>query len=310
MSTTWHTTTPSTLGELTLVRDAGGIRGVYFPHHRYRPEEATCGPSRADGLDETIFQLGEYLAGTRVEFDLPLAPRGDDVQRRVWDLIAQIPYGDTVTYGELAARVGGATTAREIGRAAGRNPLSILVGCHRVVGPGGRLTGYAGGLTRKRHLLELEADRAAAAAGKPLQLALATGPGQTSAAWGGAGQGPGPGSGRPARPRHHRRRPQRDLPALRQHPRRTGSDRRGRRPPGPPLNGPAPAYDRSNRTNGIPSWRRCAAADGRSPWLPDLRDDRRHRPARPGEWPEPLRDVPLGGGDPRPSARPGGRAPR
>ena len=171
-STTWHTTTPSTLGELTLVRDAAGLRGLYFPRHWYRPSEATFGPSAADGFDETVPQLGEYLAGVRREFDLPLAPRGDAVQRRVWDLVAQIPYGDTVTYGELAARIGGAVTAQQIGAAVGRNPLSILVACHRVVGSGGKLTGYAGGLARKRHLLELERDRTAALARTGHQLAL------------------------------------------------------------------------------------------------------------------------------------------
>ena len=79
---TWHTTTPSTLGELTLVRAADGIRDVYFRHHWYRPDEATFGPSDADGFDGTISQLGEYLAGTRVEFDLPPVPRGDAVQHR------------------------------------------------------------------------------------------------------------------------------------------------------------------------------------------------------------------------------------
>jgi methylated-DNA-[protein]-cysteine S-methyltransferase len=155
-SMTWHTTTPSTLGELTLVRDADGIRGLYFPRHWYLPDEAIFGPSAGDGFDETISQLGEYLAGVRREFDLPLAPRGDVFQRRVWNLVAQIPYGDTVTYGELAARLGGAATAQQIGAAVGRNPLSIFIGCHRVLGRGGKLTGYAGGVARKRHLLELE----------------------------------------------------------------------------------------------------------------------------------------------------------
>lgn len=160
-STTWHITTPSTLGELTLVRAADGISGLYFPHHWYLPNAATFGPPAADGFDETISQLQEYLAGTRREFDLPLAPHGEAFQRRVWEHVARIPYGETVTYGELAARVGGAATAQQIGAAVGRNPLSILVPCHRIVGRGGKLTGYAGGIARKRHLLEVERDQAA-----------------------------------------------------------------------------------------------------------------------------------------------------
>ena len=152
----WHTVVSTELGELTLVRDADGMRGLYFPHHWYRPDPATFGPLRADGFDTVIGQVTEYLTGTRREFDLPLHPRGDAFQLRVWDLVGQIPYGDTVTYGALAARLGGDVTAQQVGAAVGRNPLCILVPCHRVVGAAGKLTGYAGGLARKRHLLDLE----------------------------------------------------------------------------------------------------------------------------------------------------------
>jgi methylated-DNA-[protein]-cysteine S-methyltransferase len=154
--TNWHMVVSTALGELTLVRDADGLRGLYFPHHWYRPDPATFGPRRADGFEAAAGQLAEYLAGQRREFDLPLSPRGDGFQLRVWGLVRQIRYGDTVTYGALAGRLGGDVTAQQVGAAVGRNPLCIVVPCHRVVGAAGKLTGYAGGLARKRHLLDLE----------------------------------------------------------------------------------------------------------------------------------------------------------
>ena len=88
----------------------------------------------------------------------PLATNGDEYQERVWSLVRQIPYGETVTYGDLAGQLGGGTTPQEVGAAVGRNPVCLLVPCHRVVGAGGKLTGYAGGLARKRLLLDLEAE--------------------------------------------------------------------------------------------------------------------------------------------------------
>jgi methylated-DNA-[protein]-cysteine S-methyltransferase len=153
----WHTVATTSLGALTLVRDAKSVRGLYFPHHWYRPDPATFGPRSDDGFANVVDQLEQYLAGQRRDFDLPLDARGDERQRRVWALVEQIGYGRTTTYGELAAEVGDAATAQEIGAAVGRNPLCILVPCHRVVGKGGKLTGYAGGVERKRQLLELEA---------------------------------------------------------------------------------------------------------------------------------------------------------
>ena len=98
----------------------------------------------------------DFLAGDRTGFDLPTALRGDEPQRRVWDRLTAIPYGETVTYGELAAELADGSTAQEVGAAVGRNPLSIVVPCHRVVGKNGKLTGYAGGLERKKFLLDLE----------------------------------------------------------------------------------------------------------------------------------------------------------
>ncbi len=169
----WHTVATTSLGALTLVRDAGAVRGLYYPHHWYRPEPAAFGPRRDDGFADVIDQLGQYLAGQRRDFDLPLAARGDERQERVWALVAQIGYGRTTTYGELAARLGDGATAQEIGATVGRNPLSILIPCHRVVGKGGKLTGYAGGIERKRRLLELEAEHSTET---PRQLVLAAPP--------------------------------------------------------------------------------------------------------------------------------------
>jgi methylated-DNA-[protein]-cysteine S-methyltransferase len=157
---TRHAVIDSPLGPLTIVRDDDGITGVYFRHHWTRPDPATFGPrvDAADdrGFDQAITQLAEYFAGERREFDLPLTPHGSFTAQQVWKLLAAIPYGQTTTYGELARQVGGGVTAKEAGGFVGANPLSILIPCHRVVGSTGKLTGYAGGLKRKQHLLELE----------------------------------------------------------------------------------------------------------------------------------------------------------
>jgi methylated-DNA-[protein]-cysteine S-methyltransferase len=151
-----HGIVTTRLGELTVVRAGDVLTGVYFPHHWHRPDPAAFGPRTGRGFDEVARQLEEYLAGTRTEFDLPLAPRGTEFQLRAWALIAQVPYGRTTTYGELARRLGGGVTPQEAGAAVGANPLSILIPCHRVIGSTGKLTGYAGGLARKRELLDLE----------------------------------------------------------------------------------------------------------------------------------------------------------
>ncbi|MEM7050736.1 MAG: methylated-DNA--[protein]-cysteine S-methyltransferase [Acidobacteriota bacterium] len=107
-------------------------------------------------LAEAKGQLDEYFAGERRRFDLPLAPRGTDFQLQVWDQLLEIPYGETRTYGDLAAAHGGPGAARAVGQANHNNPIGIIIPCHRVIGSGGKLVGYASGLERKKQLLELE----------------------------------------------------------------------------------------------------------------------------------------------------------
>ena len=160
MSTT-HTTIQSPIGELILVAEDGTLSGVYFPGHWTRPDPATFGARSEQRLEQVEEQLAEYFAGERTRFELPTSARGDAFQRQVWDLIDRIPYGQTTTYGELASELGNPTLARMVGQAVGHNPLSVIVPCHRVVGKDGKLTGYAGGLQRKRFLLDLEASDAA-----------------------------------------------------------------------------------------------------------------------------------------------------
>jgi methylated-DNA-[protein]-cysteine S-methyltransferase len=159
-TTNRHVVIESPIGPLTLVRDDDGLTGLYYPGHWTHPDQTTFGP-RVDttddlGFDEAIAQLNEYFAGERQDFDLLLNPRGSDRARRVWQLLAEIPYGRTTTYGALAREVGNGVSPRAIGGFVGHNPLSIFIACHRVVGSTGKLTGYAGGLHRKQYLLQLE----------------------------------------------------------------------------------------------------------------------------------------------------------
>lgn len=158
---TRHAVIESPLGKLTLVANGGTLTGVYFRHHWHGPTAdglGRCVEAAGDALlRRAAVQLDEYLTGKRTQFDLPIALIGEPRWRRVWDLLAHIAYGETTTYGELAAKLADGTTAYEVGQAVGRNPLSIVVPCHRVVGKDGALTGYAGGLRRKRFLLDLEA---------------------------------------------------------------------------------------------------------------------------------------------------------
>jgi methylated-DNA-[protein]-cysteine S-methyltransferase len=169
-ATTVYDTMPSPVGELTLVADDAGLTGVYFEQHRHgrragpgwRQAATWPGPA-ATVLAEARRQLDEYLAGRRDRFALPLAPRGTPFQQRVWAALLDIAPGETISYGELARRVGSPAAVRAVGGANARNPLSIVVPCHRVVGADGALTGFGGGVERKRWLLAHE--RAADASG-------------------------------------------------------------------------------------------------------------------------------------------------
>ena len=157
MSTCW-TWTDSPLGRVLLTSDGLALTGVYFADQKYFPQPAPAGKEtpQAEPFPDAVRQLDEYFAGSRRVFDLPLAPRGTAFQHAVWHAIAAIPPGETVGYGTLAQRLARPKAARAVGAATGRNPLSVVVPCHRVVGAAGQLTGYAGGLARKRALLALE----------------------------------------------------------------------------------------------------------------------------------------------------------
>ncbi len=151
-----HRIVESPLGQLTLVSTDGTVCGLYLPQHSHQPDPADLGTRVTGGFDAATEQLTEYFAGERTEFSVPLALHGTDFQLRVWKLLQRIPFGSTRSYAELADELGNPAAVRAVAAANGRNPVSIIVPCHRVIGSDGTLVGYAGGLERKRFLLELE----------------------------------------------------------------------------------------------------------------------------------------------------------
>ncbi|MFD1506003.1 methylated-DNA--[protein]-cysteine S-methyltransferase [Georgenia yuyongxinii] len=152
----------SPIGPLTLVGEDDALSGLYMHQGRHVPDVAGFGQRDDAAHPAARRQLAEYFAGERQQFTVPLRPRGSEFQRTVWSALAEIPYGQTCSYGELTARLGLTPQAvRAVAGANGRNPISILVPCHRVIGADGRLTGYAGGLPRKQFLLDLERPPAA-----------------------------------------------------------------------------------------------------------------------------------------------------
>jgi methylated-DNA-[protein]-cysteine S-methyltransferase len=159
-----HTVTESPLGDLTLVNTDGVLSGLYMSS-RVRPPNGSIVNERSSQADfeQAIIELDEYFSGERKVFTVATAATGDGFQQRVWGLLKEIPYGTTRSYGEVARDLGDVALARAVGVANARNPISVIVPCHRVVGSDGSLTGYAGGLERKRFLLELEGGTASGA---------------------------------------------------------------------------------------------------------------------------------------------------
>jgi len=156
-----HTVIDSAVGPLTIVAEDGQICCLYMDLQRHRPDDDELGAPdalgrRAEPFKAAADQLDDYFAGRRTRFELPLAPRGSGFQQRVWAALQEIPYGQTESYGELAERIGSPGAARAVGLANGKNPIGIVIPCHRVIGSNGSLTGYGGGLDRKRQLLDLE----------------------------------------------------------------------------------------------------------------------------------------------------------
>ncbi len=150
-----HTVVPSPIGPLTVVREDDALVRLLMSPPPGLDLDAV-GVRSDEGFDDVLRQLGEYFGGERTTFDLPLRPVGSDFELAVWGQLTQIPYGETRSYGHVARAVGEPGGAQAVGAANGRNPLAIVVPCHRVIGADGSLVGFGGGLPRKRFLLDLE----------------------------------------------------------------------------------------------------------------------------------------------------------
>lgn len=153
-------TMDSPVGKITLVGRDGRLRHLRMDDQTYEPSHEGWAPD-TDAFDEIVAQLLAYFAGELTEFDVDLDMVGTEFQRRVWQALLTIPYGETRSYGEIAAQIGSPGASRAVGLANGHNPVGIIVPCHRVIGANGALTGYGGGLHRKKALLDLEKSRTA-----------------------------------------------------------------------------------------------------------------------------------------------------
>jgi methylated-DNA-[protein]-cysteine S-methyltransferase len=153
VSYTWMA---SPIGKLLLAADDAGLRHIIFENGRDPATPLPHWRESATPLRETIRQLQAWFAGELRDFDLPLAPQGPAFHQRVWRELCNIPYGETISYGEIARRIGSPNAFRAVGRANGANPIPIVIPCHRVIGSNGQLTGYGGGLPRKEFLLAME----------------------------------------------------------------------------------------------------------------------------------------------------------
>ena len=152
-----HAVVDSPIGPLTAVRDGAGVLvGLFFDDPSRPIPDEVLGEQEQEAFGDVAAQLEEYFGGTRTGFDLPLRPTGNDFQLAVWEQMTRIPYGETRSYGDLARALGDRTLAQAVGVACGRNPLPVVVPCHRVIGADGSLVGFGGGLHRKRFLLDLE----------------------------------------------------------------------------------------------------------------------------------------------------------
>lgn len=155
-----HAVIESPIGPLTLIAQDGRLAGVHMEVTRYEPDATTLGTAVAADADAVLAaaatQLRAYFGGELTSFDLPLTLEGTQFQRTVWASLQAIPYGETISYGQLARRIGQPSAFRAVGLANGRNPVAIVVPCHRVIGADGSLTGYGGGMDRKQFLLRLE----------------------------------------------------------------------------------------------------------------------------------------------------------
>jgi methylated-DNA-[protein]-cysteine S-methyltransferase len=156
MTNAWQTAVATPLGEIRLVAQDDALVGVYFPEHKNPAWPVVAVDAGHPVLVQATQELAEYFVGKRTVFNTPLAPQGTQFQRNVWQALTAIPYGERRSYSQIAAVIGYPQACRAVGAANGRNPLSIFIPCHRAVGADGSLTGYAGGVSAKRWLLEHE----------------------------------------------------------------------------------------------------------------------------------------------------------
>ncbi|HVT11301.1 MAG TPA: methylated-DNA--[protein]-cysteine S-methyltransferase [Fimbriimonadaceae bacterium] len=153
---TYYDTFDSPIGTLLATSDGESLTGIYMENHKGGPKIGPGWRREPDRFADIRRQLADYFAGRRQVFDLPLALIGTPFQKQVWDELLAIPFGETTTYGTIARKLGEPNASRAVGAAVGKNPISIVVPCHRVLGSSGAITGFAGGLDRKRRLLDLE----------------------------------------------------------------------------------------------------------------------------------------------------------
>lgn len=156
--TVFYTVLDSPIDQITLTSDGVSLTGLYMELHKEMPIADEAWVRNADAIPFVLAkqELSAYFDGTLERFSVPLKPNGTEFQLRVWNELANIPFGEVISYGELAHRIGNPKASRAVGLANGQNPISIIVPCHRVIGANGKLTGYGGGLPRKAFLLELE----------------------------------------------------------------------------------------------------------------------------------------------------------